>query len=103
MPQIAVNTGCNTNNKQGFCTNAEVFILDEGIEMMPIEQTALNRNYFLGVCQVSTDEDKIASFKASACRQHFTRFGERGGRTLQLAKFELIKQVNHDLLLIYLD
>ena len=22
--------------KQGFCTNAEVFIMDEGIEMMPI-------------------------------------------------------------------
>ena len=27
----------NMNYKQGFCTNAEVFIMDEGIEMMPIE------------------------------------------------------------------
>ena len=27
----------NVNYKQGFCTNAEVFIMDEGIEMMPIE------------------------------------------------------------------
>ena len=26
----------NVNYKQGFCTNAEVFIMDEGIEMMPI-------------------------------------------------------------------
>ena len=27
----------NLNYKQGFCTNAEVFIMDEGIEMMPNE------------------------------------------------------------------
>ena len=26
------------NYKQGFCINAEVFIMDEGIEMMTIEQ-----------------------------------------------------------------
>ena len=28
----------NMNYKQGFCTNAEVFIMDEGIEMLPIEE-----------------------------------------------------------------
>ena len=42
------------------------------------------------------------AFKACAWRQHFARFGERGGRTLQVAKFELIRQVTHDLLLFYL-
>jgi hypothetical protein len=26
------------NKKQGFCTNAEVFIMDEGIEMLSIEE-----------------------------------------------------------------
>ena len=45
---------------------------------------------------------KLAS-KACAWRQHFARFGERGGRTLQQAKFELIGQVTHDLLLFYID
>ena len=91
------------NYKQGFCTNAEVFIMDEGIEMMPIEQTSSVSQFPWWVCQVSTDEDKIVAFKACACRQHFARFWERGGRTLQQAKFKLIRQVTHDLLLFYLD
>ena len=52
------------NYKQGFCTNAEVFIMDEGIEMMPIEQTSSEPQFPWWVSQVSTDEDKIGAFKA---------------------------------------
>ena len=66
-------------------------------------QQALNHNFLAGLVKFRTDEDKIVAFKACACRQHFARFGERGGRTLQQAKFELIRQVTHDLLLFYLD
>jgi len=29
---------CNTNYKQGFCTNAGVFVMDEGIHVMHIEK-----------------------------------------------------------------
>jgi hypothetical protein len=86
-----------TTYKQGFRANAEVFVMDEGIEMMPIEQIS-EQQYPWWVGKVSTGDDKIvASFKACACgqRQHFARFGERGmGRTLQQAEFELIRQVN---------
>ena len=56
----------NLNSKQGFCTNAEVFIMDEGIEMMPIEQTSSEPQFPWWVSQVSTDEDKIGAFKARA-------------------------------------
>ena len=56
----------NMNYKQGFCTNAEVFIMDEGIEMMPIEQTSSEPQFPWWVSQVSTDEDKIGAFKARA-------------------------------------
>ena len=49
------------NYKQGFCTNAEVFIMDEGIEMMPIEQTSSEPQFPWWVCQVSMDEDKIGA------------------------------------------
>ena len=69
--------------------------MDEGIEMMPIEQTSSEPQFPWWVSKVSTGEDKIvASFKACACgqRQHFARFGER--RTLQEAKFVLITYVN---------
>jgi len=61
------------NYKQGFCTNAEVFIMDEGIEMMPIEQTSSEPQFPWWVSQVSTDEDKIVAFKARACRRYFAR------------------------------
>ena len=54
------------NYKKGFCTNAEVFIMDEGIEMMPIEQTSSEPQFPWWVSQVSTDEDKIGAFKARA-------------------------------------
>ena len=39
----------------------------------------------------------VASFQACACgqRQHKARFSEHGVRTLQQAKFDLIRQVNH--------
>ena len=43
----------NTNYKQGFCTNAEVFIMDEGIEMMPIEPTSSEPQFPCWVSQVS--------------------------------------------------
>ena len=66
--------------------------MDEGIEMMPIEQTSSEPQFPWWVSQVSTDEDKIVAFKACACRRHFARFGGRGGRTLQQTKFELIRQ-----------
>ena len=56
----------NMNYKQGFCTNAEVFIMDEGIEMMPIEQTSSEPQFPWWVSQVSTDEDKIGALKARA-------------------------------------
>jgi|LauGreSuBDMM15SN_2_FD.fasta_scaffold781584_1 hypothetical protein len=72
--------------------------MDEGIEMMPIEQTSFEPQFPWWVSKISTGEDKIvATFKACACRQrqHSARFGERGGRNLQQAKFELIRQVNH--------
>ena len=98
----------NTNYKQGFCTNAEVFVMDEGIEMMPIENTSSEPQCPWWVKIFSIGEDMIvASFKACSCgqRQHKARFRERGGRTLQQAKFELIRQVNHSFKFIarYLD
>ena len=81
--------------------------MDEGIEMLSIEEineeTSSEPQLPWWVSQVSTDDDKIEVFKACACRQHFARFMERGGRTLQQAKFELIGQVTHDLLLFYID
>ncbi len=81
--------------------------MDEGIEMLPIEErneeSSSEPQLPWWVCQVSTDDDKIVAFKSCACRQHFARFGERGGRTLQQAKFDLIRQVTHDLLLFYFD
>ena len=82
--------------------------MDEGIEMKHIEQTSSEPQFPWWVSKVSTGDDKIlASFKAGACRQrqHSARFAERGGRTLQQAKFELIKQVNHAFKLnaLYLD
>ena len=81
--------------------------MDEGIEMLPIEErneeTSSEPQLPWWVNQISTDDDKIGAFKACACRQHFARFGERGGRTLQQAKFDLIRQVTHDLLLFYFD
>ena len=81
--------------------------MDKGIEMIPIEErnkeTSSEPQFPWWVSQVSTDDDKIVAFKACACRQHKTRFGERGGRTLQQAKFELIRQVTHVLLLFYID
>ena len=77
--------------------------MDEGIEMSRSNKQSSEPQFPWWVSQVSTDEDKIVAFKACACRQHFARFWERGGRTLQQAKFELIRQVTHDLLLFYLD
>ncbi len=78
--------------------------MNEDIEMLPIEErneeSSSEPQLPWWVCQVSTDDDKIVAFKACACRQHF---GERGGRTLQQAKFNLIRQVTHDLLLFYFD
>ena len=67
--------------------------MDEGIEMMLIERTSSEPQSPWWVSKVSTAEDKIvATLKACACRQqqHSARFGERGGRTLQEAKFDLI-------------
>ena len=75
--------------------------MDEGIEIMPIEQTSSKPQFPWWVSQVSTDEYKIGALKARASTPLASR--ERGGRTLQLAKFELIRQVTHDLLLFYLD
>ena len=75
--------------------------MDEGIEMMPIEQTSSEPLFPCWVSQVSTDEDKIVAIEAYACRQHFARFGKRGGRTLQQAKFDLIRQVTHDFALLF--
>ena len=64
--------------KQGFCISAEVFFIDEGIEMMTIEQTNSEPQFPWRISEVSMGEDKIvASFKAGACRQrqHFARSG----------------------------
>ena len=72
--------------------------MDEGIEMMQIEKTSSEPQYPWWVKKISIGEDMIvASFKACACgqRQHKARFREHGGRTLQQAKFDLIRQVNH--------
>ena len=40
--------------------------MDEGIEMMPIEQTSSEPQFPWWVSQVSTDEDKLGAFKARA-------------------------------------
>ena len=42
--------------------------MDEGIEMMPIEQTSSGPQFPWWVSQVSTDEDKIVAIEACACR-----------------------------------
>ena len=68
----------NLNYKQGFCTNADVFIMDEGIEMMPIEQTSSESQFTWWVSQVSTTRIKSELLKhvPTALRS----LGERGGR-----------------------
>ena len=72
--------------------------MDEGIEMMQIKKTSFEPRYPWWVKKISIAEDMIvASFQACACgeRQHKARFSEHGVRTLQQAKFDLIRQVNH--------
>ena len=62
---------------------------------------ALNLNFLGGL--VKFRRTRIKSELLKRVPTHFARFGKRGGRTLQQAKFELIRQVTHDLLLFYLD
>jgi hypothetical protein len=72
--------------------------MDEGIEMMQIEKTSSEPQYPWWVKKISIAEDMIvASFQACACgqRQHKARFRQHGGRTLQQAQLDLIRQVNH--------
>ena len=63
---------------QHWIRRAEVFIMEEGIEMMTIEQTNSEPQFPWRISEASMGEDKIvASFIAGACRQrqHFARSG----------------------------